>query len=197
MFNFVPTLSSKVNKYIIDKLNSFVEFDEKEKKSMQKKFDEYNRILEEKQSKEINLEQTIRDLKNKEREYLKEIEIKKKRYETLEQYLYRFENENQMKINDSQNKLNELIKENYSLKNKKLITNHDYSLNGIKSDFVFVKNKLNELKNNIISYNQTNLDSNSNHFEQGIKLFNDNLEQILNKNFNLLNEYKDKEIKYR
>ena len=157
MFNFVPMLSSKVNKYIIDKLNSFVEFDEKEKNSVQKKFDEYNRILEENQSKEINLEQTIRDLKNKEREYLKEIEIKKKRYETLEQYLYRFENENQIKINDSQNKLNELIKENYSLKNKKLINNDEYSLNGIKSDFIFVKNKLNELKNNIINYNQTNL----------------------------------------
>ena len=179
MFNFVPMLSSKVNKYIIDKLNSFVEFDEKEKNSVQKKFDEYNRILEENQSKEINLEQTIRDLKNKEREYLKEIEIKKKRYETLEQYLYRFENENQIKINDSQNKLNELIKENYSLKNKKLINNDEYSLNGIKSDFIFVKNKLNELKNNIINYNQTNLNLNSNNFEQRIKIFNDNLEQIL------------------
>ena len=53
MFNFVPMLSSKVNKYIIDKLNSFVEFDEKEKNSVQKKFDEYNRILEENKSKEI------------------------------------------------------------------------------------------------------------------------------------------------
>ena len=197
MFNFVPMLSSKVNKYIIDKLNSFVEFDEKEKNSVQKKFDEYNRILEENQSKEINLEQTIRDLKNKEREYLKEIEIKKKRYETLEQYLYRFENENQIKINDSQNKLNELIKENYSLKNKKLINNDEYSLNGIKSDFIFVKNKLNELKNNIINYNQTNLNLNSNNFEQRIKIFNDNLEQIMNNNFNLLNEYKEKEIKYK
>ena len=51
MFNFVPMLSSKVNKYIIDKLNSFVEL--KEKNSVQKKFDEYNRILEENKSKEI------------------------------------------------------------------------------------------------------------------------------------------------
>ena len=198
MFNFVPMLSSKVNKYIIDKLNSFVEFDEKEKNSVQKKFDEYNRILEENQSKEINLEQTIRDLKNKEREYLKEIEIKKKRYETLEQYLYRFENENQIKINDSQNKLNELIKENYSLKNKKLINIDEYSLDEIKSDYIFVKNKLNEFKNRIINpNNQTNTNLNSINFEQGIKLFNNNLEQIINNNFNILKEYKEKEIKYK
>ena len=38
---------------------------------------------------------------------------------------------------------------------------------------------------------------NSNNFEQRIKIFNDNLEQIMNNNFNLLNEYKEKEIKYK
>ena len=202
MFNFVPSLSSKVNKYIINKLNFFVDntnnFDEKEKKCLQKKIDEYNHILEEKENKIINLEQTIRDLKNKEREYLKEIEIGKKRYETLEQYLYKYENENQIIINDSQNKMNELIKENYSLKNKKLINNDEYSLDVIKSDYIFVKNKLNEFKNRIInSSNQINLNLNLNNFEQGIKLFNNNLEQIIDNNFNILKEYKEKEIKYK
>ena len=173
-------------------------FDEREKKCLQKKIDEYNRILEEKENKIIDLEQTIRDLKNKEREYLKEIEIGKKRYETLEQYLYKFENENQIIINDSQNKMNELIKENYSLKNKKLINIDEYSLDEIKSDYIFVKNKLNEFKNRIINpNNQTNTNLNSINFEQGIKLFNNNLEQIINNNFNILKEYKEKEIKYK
>jgi len=41
------------------------------------------------------------------------------------------------------------------------------------------------------------LNLNSNNFEQRIKIFNDNLEQIMNNNFNLLNEYKEKEIKYK
>ena len=202
MFNFEPSLSSKVNKYIINKLNFFVDnsndFDKNTKKSVQNKFDEYNRILEEKDSKEIILEKTIRELKNKEREYLNVIEIEKKKYETLQNYFHRFENENQIKINDSQNKLNELIKENYSLKNKKLINNDDSALSGIKSDCIFIKNKLNELKNNIINYsNQTNLNLNSNNYDEGIKLFNDNLEQIINNNFNEMNEYKEKALKYK
>ena len=202
MFNFEPSLSSKVNKYIINKLNFFVDnsndFDKNAKKSVQNKFDEYNRILEEKDSKEIILEKTIRELKNKEREYLNVIEIEKKKYETLQNYFHRFENENQIKINDSQNKLNELIKENYSLKNKKLINNDDSALSGIKSDCIFIKNKLNELKNNIINYsNQTNLNLNSNNYDEGIKLFNDNLEQIINNNFNEMAEYKEKALKYK
>lgn len=202
MFNFEPSLSSKVNKYIINKLNFFVDntndFDKNAKKSVQNKFDEYNRILEEKDSKEIILEKTIRELKNKEREYLNVIEIEKKKYETLQNYFHRFENENQIKINDSQNKLNELIKENYSLKNKKLINKDDSSLSGIKSDCVFIKNKLNEFKNNFINYsNQANMNLNSNNYEQAIKLFNDNLEHIINNNFNDLNQNKEKASKYK
>ena len=121
MFNFDPNLSNKINKYVINKLNFLVEnityFEENEKNNVQKKIDEYNKMLIEKDSQGINLEQSIRDLKNKEREYLNLLEIEKKRYETLEKYFHSSENENQKKMNDSQNKLNELIKENYNLKN--------------------------------------------------------------------------------
>ena len=202
MFNFDVTLSNKVNKYIINKISFLIDnislFEENEKKNFRTKFDEYNKILEEKNSKEINMEQTIRELKNKEREYLNLLEIEKQRYETLEKYFHSFENENQKKISDSQNKLNELIKENYNLKNKKLISNDEYSLNDIKSDYIIVKNKLNEYKNSIDNLNnQINLKSNSNIFEEGIKLLNTNFEKIINNNFNNLYEYKDKATNYK
>ena len=114
--------------------------------------------MREKESKIINLENAIKDLKNKEREYLNSLEIQKTKYDTFEKYFHSFENENQKKINDSQNKLNELIKENYNLRNKITINTDDYSLNSIKSDYIIVKNKLNEYKNMIINYShQINL----------------------------------------
>jgi chromosome segregation ATPase len=204
MFNFDPNLSNKINKYIINKLNFLVEnisyFEENEKNNVQKKIDEYNKMLIEKDSQGINLEQSIRDLKNKEREYLNLLEIEKKRYETLEKYFHSSENENQKKMNDSQNKLNELIKENYNLKNKKLTSNDDFSLNGIKSDYSFVRNKLNEYKNTIINFNNLinlNLQSNPNAFDQGIQLLNTNFEKLINNNFNDLYEYKEKATKYK
>ena len=202
MFNFEPSLSNKVNKYIINKLNFFVDntndLDESEKKNIQKKIEEYNRILEEKDSKEINLEQTIRDLKNKEREYLNLLDIEKKRYDTLEKYFNSFENENQKKLNDSQNKVSELIKENYDLRNQKLINSDECSLNGIKSDYIFVKNKLNEYKNTIANYNNLiNLNLDSNSFEQKLNSFSNNFDQVITNNFNDLNEYKEKANKYK
>ena len=202
MFNFEPSLSNKVNKYIINKLNFFVDntndLDENEKKNIQKKIEEYNRILEEKDSKEINLEQTIRDLKNKEREYLNRLDIEKKRYDTLEKYFNNFVNENQKKLNDSQNKLSELIKENYDLRNQKLINSDECSLNGIKSDYIFVKNKLNEYKNIISNYNNLeNLNLDSNSFNQKINSFSNKFEQLITNNFNDLNEYKEKANKYK
>ena len=202
MFNFDSSLSEKVNEFIINKLYYFADnitnFIEKDQKNFQKKIEEYNHILREKESKIINLENAIKDLKNKEREYLNSLEIQKTKYDTFEKYFHSFENENQKKINDSQNKLNELIKENYNLRNKITINTDDYSLNSIKSDYIIVKNKLNEYKNMIINYsNQINLNSSTNIFEKGIKEFNDNLEQIINNNFNELNEYKDKAKNYK
>ena len=202
MFNFDSNLCNKVNKYIINKLNFIVEnlshFEQNEKKNTQKKIEDYMKALEEKDSQGINLEQSIRDLKNKEREYLNRLEIEKKRYETLEKYFQAFQNENQKKLSDSQNKVNELIKENYNLKNKKLITDEDFSLNGIKSDYSFVKNKLNEYKNLIVNYNnQMNLNLEQNIFEKEVKLLNDNFEKIINNKFNDLNEFKEKATKYK
>ena len=202
MFNFDSSLSEKVNEFIINKLYYFADnitnFIEKDQKNFQKKIEEYNHILREKESKIINLENAIKDLKNKEREYLNSLEIQKTKYDTFEKYFHSFENENQKKINDSQNKLNELIKENYNLRNKITINTDDYSLNSIKSDYIIVKNKLNEYKNMIINYsNQINLNLSTNIFEKGIKEFNDNLEQIINNNFNELNEYKDKAKIYK
>ena len=94
--------------------------------------------------------------------------------------------------------MNELIKENYNLRNKITINTDDYSLNSIKSDYIIVKNKLNEYKNMIINYsNQINLNSSTNIFEKGIKEFNDNIERIINNNFNELNEYKEKAKNYK
>ena len=202
MFNFDSNLCNKVNKYIINKLNFIVEnlsqFEQNEKKNTQKKIEDYIKALEEKDSQGIILEQSIRDLKNKEREYLNRLEIEKKRYETFEKYFQAFQNENQQKISDSQNKVNELIKENYNLKNKKLITDEDFSLNGIKSDYSFVKNKLNEYKNLIVNYNnQMNLNLEQNIFEKEVKLLNDNFEKIINNKFNDLNEFKEKATKYK
>ena len=204
MFNFDLNLSNKINKYVINKLNFLVEnityFEENEKNNVQKKIDEYNKMLIEKDSQGINLEQSIRDLKNKEREYLNLLEIEKKRYETLEKYFHSSENENQKKMNDSQNKLNELIKENYNLKNKKLTSNDDFSLNGVKSDYSFVRNKLNEYKNTIINCNNQinlNLQSNPNIFEQGIQILNTNFEKLINNNFKDLHEQKEKATKYK
>ena len=202
MFNFDSSLSEKVNEFIINKLYYFADnitnFIEKDQKNFQKKIEEYNHILREKESKIINLENAIKDLKNKEREYLNSLEIQKTKYDTFEKYFHSFENENQKKINDSQNKLNELIKENYNLRNKITINTDDYSLNSIKSDYIIVKNKLNEYKNMIINYsNQINLNLSTNIFEKGIKEFNDNIERIINNNFNELNEYKDKAKNYK
>ena len=154
--------------------------------------------MEEKDSKEINLEQTIRDLKNKEREYLNLLDIEKKRYDTLEKYFNSFENEIQKKLSDSQNKLNELIKENYDLRNQKLTNSDECSLKGIKSDYIFVKNKLNEYKNYIANCNNLiNLNLDSNSFDQKLNSLSNSFEQLITNNFNDLNEYKEKENKYK
>ena len=194
-FNFDNSLGNKVNKYIINKLNCVVqklgEFEENEKKLNQKKLEELIHIIEEKDNKIIDFEKSLREMKNKEREYLNLLEIEKKRYETLEKYFQNYEIENQKKLNDLQNQLNELIKEN-----KKIIPNEDYSLNDIKSDYIYVKNKLDEYKNAIFNCNnQLNLDMNSYNLEKSIKLFNTTFEEIINNKFNQLYEYKEKENK--
>ena len=199
MFSLDYSLYNKVNKYIINRLNSLVEnlaeFEINEKKINQKKFEEYNRILEEKDNKIIDFEKSTREMKNKEREYLNLLEIEKKRYETLEYYFQNFEKEKEKKLNETQNKLNELIKENCSLRDKKLITNEDCSLNDIKSDYIYVKNKLDDYKNAIFNCNnQINLNFHSSNLEKSIKLFNTNIEQLINNKFN---EYQEKENKYK
>ena len=60
---------------------------ENENKVFKKINEEQNKIIEEKTSKELEFEKTIRDMKNKEREYKTTLEIKKKNYEYLENYL--------------------------------------------------------------------------------------------------------------
>lgn len=205
MFNFENTLYSKVNDYIINKLNYIVkpikDILENEKQAIiAKNNEEKNKIIEEKINKELELQNSIRDIKNKEKEYITALEIEKKKYKNLENYLETFENENQKMINDLEMKLNELIKDNNNLKNKKLISNEDVSLNSVKSDFIYVKNKLIEYKTYIDNYNnQININYQSNAIDKGIKIINtkfddwfSNLEQVIINNFNNLNDNEEK-----
>jgi hypothetical protein len=176
MFNFNHLLNNKVNKYIINKI-SFI------KDNINAVFEnENNRIIDKNNCKTIEFENSIRDMKNKEREYLTAIKIEKEKYKNLEKYIETFENENQKKLNDSEMKLNELIKENSILKNKKLIISEDCSINGVKNDFVFVKNKLNVYKTNIENIcNQIIINNQSNKIEEGIKLLNTKFDDWLSK----------------
>ena len=205
MFNFENTLYSKVNDYIINKLNYIVkpikDILENEKQAIiAKNNEEKNKIIEEKINKELELQNSIRDIKNKEKEYITALEIEKKKDKNLENYLETFENENQKMINDLEMKLNELIKDNNNLKNKKLISNEDVSLNSVKSDFIYVKNKLIEYKTYIDNYNnQININYQSNAIDKGIKIINtkfddwfSNLEQVIINNFNNLNDNEEK-----
>ena len=205
MFNFENTLYSKVNDYIINKLNYIVkpikDILENEKQAIiAKNNEEKNKIIEEKINKELELQNSIRDIKNKEKEYITALEIEKKKYKNLENYLETFENENQKMINDLEMKLNELIKDNNNLKNKKLISNEDVSLNSVKSDFIYVKNKLIEYKTYIDNYNnQININYQSNAIDKGIKIINtkfddwfSNLEQVIINNFNNVNDNEEK-----
>ena len=187
MFNFDHSLANKVNKYIINKL-SFIgdnikNLVENENKAFKKINEEQNKIIEEKTSKELEFEKIIRDLKNKEREYKTTLEIKRKNYEYLENYLQTIEAENQKKLNDSEIKLNELIKENNNLKNQKLITNEDLSLNGVKSDYFYVKNKLVEYKSTVENmHNKTIFNQQStNDSDKETKLLNKKFDEWISK----------------
>ena len=182
MFNFDHSLPNKVNKYVINKISSISEniknLVENENKSFKKINEEQNKIIEEKNSKELEFEKTIRDMKNKEREYLTQLEIERKKYKYLENYLETFKNENQKKLNDSEIKINELMKENINLKTKKLIISDDMSLNGVKSDYVNVKNKLIEYKTTIDNFNnQIFINNQSNIIDKGLKLLNINFDE--------------------
>ena len=182
MFNFDHSLPHKVNKYIISKLNNIGEnikiLVENENKPFKKINEEQNKVIEEKNSKELEFEKTIRDMKNKEREYLTQLEIERKKYKYLENYLETFKNENQKKLNDSEIKINELMKENINLKTKKLIISDDMSLNGVKSDYVNVKNKLIEYKTTIDNFNnQIFINNQSNIIDKGLKLLNINFDE--------------------
>ena len=199
MFNFNHLLNNKVNKYIINKI-SFI------KDNINSVFEnENNKIIDKNNCKIIEFENSIRDMKNKEREYLTAIEIEKEKYKNLEKYIETLENENQRKLNDSEMKLNELIKENSILKNKKLIISEDCSINGVKNDFVFVKNKLNVYKTNIENIcNQIIINNQSNKIEEGIKLLNtkfddwlSKFEQMILNNFNILCNYGEKIDNYK
>ena len=187
MFNFDHSLPNKVNKYIFNKLSYIGEnikiLVENEIKAFKKITEEQNKIIEEKNSKELEYEKIIRDMKNKEREYLITLEIERKNYNILENYLQTFEDENQKKINDSEMKLNELIKENSNLKNKKLITPEDLSINGVKSDYFFVKNKLNEYKIAIDNFNNQMLvnQQQPNNVTKEMKLLNTKFDEWISK----------------
>lgn len=206
MFNFDHSLPNKVNKYVINKISSISEniknLVENENKSFKKINEEQNKIIEEKNSKELEFEKTIRDMKNKEREYLTTLEIERKKYKYLENYFQNFEDENQKKINDSEIKLNELIKENSNLKNKKLITSDDLSINGVKSDYLYVKNKLIEYKTNIDNFNsQIVINPKSNIIDKELKLLNLKFDEWMTKFENLIlnnfNEYEEKIKNYK
>ena len=185
MFDFNHLLINKINKYIINKI-SFI------KDNIKGVFEnENNRIL-----------NSIRDMKNKEREYLAAIDIERQKYKNLENYLETFEDENQKKISNSEMKLNELIKENSNLKNKKLIISEDCSINGVKNDFVYVKNKLSEYKTNIENINnQIIINNQSNKIEEGIKLLNIKIDDWLSKFEQLIlnnfNNYEEKINNYK
>ena len=185
MFDFNHFLINKINKYIINKI-SFI------KDNIKGVFEnENNRIL-----------NSIRDMKNKEREYLAAIDIERQKYKNLENYLETFEDENQKKISNSEMKLNELIKENSNLKNKKLIISEDCSINGVKNDFVYVKNKLSEYKTNIENINnQIIINNQSNKIEEGIKLLNIKIDDWLSKFEQLIlnnfNNYEEKINNYK
>ena len=185
MFDFNHLLINKINKYIINKI-SFI------KDNIKGVFEnENNRIL-----------NSIRDMKNKEREYLAAIDIERQKYKNLENYLETFEDENQKKISNSEMKLNELIKENSNLKNKKLIISEDCSINGVKNDFVYVKNKLSEYKTNIENINnQIIINNQNNKIEEGIKLLNIKIDDWLSKFEQLIlnnfNNYEEKINNYK
>ena len=202
MFNFEHSFPNKVNKYIINKLSTIGEniknLVENENKSFKKINEEQNRIIEEKNRKELEFEKIIRDMKNKEREYLITLEIERKKYKNLEKYLQTFEDENQKKINDSEMKLNELIKENSDLKNKKLITSED-SINGIKSDYFYVKNKLIEYRSAVDNFNnQIIFNQKSNEIDKEIKLLNIKFDEWIKKFEQLiLNNFNDYEEKIK
>ena len=185
MFDFNHLLINKIKKYLINKI-SFI------KDNIKGVFEnENNRIL-----------NSIRDMKNKEREYLAAIDIERQKYKNLENYLETFEDENQKKISNSEMKLNELIKENSNLKNKKLIISEDCSINGVKNDFVYVKNKLSEYKTNIENINnQIIINNQSNKIEEGIKLLNIKIDDWLSKFEQLIlnnfNNYEEKINNYK
>ena len=206
MFNFDHSLPNKINKYIINKISSISEniknLVENENKSFKKINEEQNKIIEEKNSKELEFEKIIRDMKNKEREYITTLEIETKKYKYLENYFQNFEDENQKKINDSEIKLTELIKENSNLKNKKLITSEDLTINGVKSDYLYVKNKLIEYKTNIENFNsQVIINQKSNTIDKEIKLLDIKFDEWMTKFENLIlnnfNVYEDKIKNYK
>ena len=209
MFNFDNSLNSKVIKYIIGKLGIIGEtlknLMENEKQSIKEQYNEQkNKILEENKNREKELyENSVREIKNKEREFSAALEIESQKYKYLEEYLETFEDENQKKINDLEMRINELSKENSVLKNKKLISTEEANINGVKSDFVYVKNKLIEYKTNIDNINnQININFQSKiNDKEGNKLldakFEDwmvKFEKLVIDNFNSINNYEEKII---
>ena len=207
MFNFDNSLNSKVIKYIIGKLGIIGEtlknLMENEKQSIKVQYNEQkNKILEENKNREKELyENSVREIKNKEREFSAALEIESQKYKYLEEYLETFEDENQKKINDLEMRINELSKENSVLKNKKLISTEDTNINGVKSDFVYVKNKLIEYKTNIENINnQININFQSKiNDKEGNKIldikFEDwmvKFEKLIIDNFNSINNYEEK-----
>ena len=192
MFNYNNLLNNKVNKYIINKL-IFIKDNIKGIIESEK-----NKIIDENNIKNLEFENTIRDMKNKEREYLTALAIEREKYKNLENYLVTLEDENRKKINNSEIKLNELIKENSYLKNKKMITPENLSINGIKLDFAYVKNKLIEYKTNIDKVNNQLIinNQNNNKFGNEIKLLNIKYEEWTSKFEQLiLNNFKNYEEK--
>jgi hypothetical protein len=209
MFNFDNSLNGKVIKYIIGKLgiigDTLKNLMENEKQTIKDQYNEQkNKILEENKNREKELyENSVREIKNKEREFSAALEIESQKYKYLEEYLETFEDENQKKINDLEMRINELSKENSVLKNKKLISTEEANINGVKSDFMYVKNKLIEYKTNIDNINnQININFQSKiNDKEGNKLLDSKfkdwmakLEKLIIDNFDNINNYEEKII---
>jgi hypothetical protein len=178
---------------------------ENEKQAIKEQYNEQkNKILEENKNREKELyENSVREIKNKEREFSAALEIESQKYKYLEEYLETFEDENQKKINDLEMRINELSKENSVLKNKKLISTEEANINGVKSDFMYVKNKLIEYKTNIDNINnQININFQSKiNDKEGNKLLDSKfkdwmakLEKLIIDNFDNINNYEEKII---
>ena len=203
MFSFDGTLDTKVNKYIINNINSIgeniislTEHILKENNLLKKKNDQQNLYIEQK-NKEFNekketifmqeLEYTkiTREIKTKEKEFENNLEIEKKKCKKIENFYKNLMEETQKKINDLENKLLEASKENNFTKNIKKTNTFvpgELSTNELRSIFTSVTKLVMQYKEDIENVNNPkNTVYQSNAIESYLKNINKNFDIFLNK----------------